>query len=155
MTTLEDFIHNYGPHNQEFKDDLEELLNAEVKKALIRFTIEQQPEARTSPKGTQDRLTIKDLVEAAYLHGLCVENLDTGELEPPKDIADVQWIVDKIQELLDAEYKRGVINGRRIQAEGTQYKYTQLGNQDFATFLTGQVEAWQYEASTLKAKEKS
>ena len=41
--------------------------------------------------------TILQYVEAAYLHGLCVENLDTGELEPPKDISDVKWIDEAIK----------------------------------------------------------
>lgn len=44
-------------------------------------------------------------VEAAYLHGLPVENLDTGELESPRDIADVAWIADKIMELLEEQQR--------------------------------------------------
>lgn len=39
---------------------------------------------------------ILQYVEAAYLHGLPVENLDTGELEPPNDISEVSWIADSI-----------------------------------------------------------
>lgn len=42
-------------------------------------------------------------VEAAYLHALPVENLDNGELEPPKDISDVAWIADRLLVLFKQE----------------------------------------------------
>lgn len=45
------------------------------------------------------RKKVTDYVAAAYLHGLPTENLDTGELEPPRDIADTDWIVDSLLEL--------------------------------------------------------
>lgn len=54
----------------------------------------------TKPLPDINKITIKDYVEAAYLHGLCVENFDTGELDPPRDISEVQWITDRITQLL-------------------------------------------------------
>jgi len=62
----------------------------------------------------QTSITIKDLVEAAYLHGLPVENLDTGELEPPRDISDVQWIIDDIE----ARINKAVIEARMDELSG-------------------------------------
>ena len=45
---------------------------------------------------TELRKKVADYVQAAYLHGLMTENLDTGELEPPADISDTDWITDSI-----------------------------------------------------------
>lgn len=47
--------------------------------------------------------TIKDYVESAYLHGLGVENLDTGEFEPPRDISDIEWITEALERLIIKE----------------------------------------------------
>lgn len=49
------------------------------------------------------REKISGYIEAAYLHSLPTENMDTGELEPPADIADVAWITDSILHLLASE----------------------------------------------------
>lgn len=49
------------------------------------------------------REQIQQYIKAAYLHGLPVENLDTGELEPPRDISDVAWITDAIMQAVKAE----------------------------------------------------
>lgn len=51
--------------------------------------------------------TVKDYVESAYLHGLSVENLDTGELEPPRDISEVEWITARIEALIQQEVTKG------------------------------------------------
>jgi hypothetical protein len=49
---------------------------------------------------SEQHARILEYVEAAYLHGLCVENLDTGELEPPRDISEVAWIADRLTHLI-------------------------------------------------------
>lgn len=51
----------------------------------------------TKPLTTEQlRDRISDYVQAAYLHGLSTENLDTCELEPPLDISDTDWITDAL-----------------------------------------------------------
>jgi hypothetical protein len=47
--------------------------------------------------------TIQDYVQAAYLHGLSTENLDTGELEPPRDISETDWITEAIEAQITAK----------------------------------------------------
>lgn len=59
---------------------------------------------------------ISGYIEAAYLHGLPTEDMDTGEMEPPADIADVAWITDSVLHLIASEvvekertaYEKGV-----------------------------------------------
>ncbi len=47
---------------------------------------------------------LREYVQSAYLHGLPVENLDTGEIEPPADISDVEWIVEAILSHIEENY---------------------------------------------------
>lgn len=61
-----------------------------------------------TPQGDELRDEISMYVESAYLHGLCVENLDTGKLEPPRDISDVAWITDKLMHLITTDKDKAV-----------------------------------------------
>lgn len=65
-----------------------------------------------TPQGDELRDEISMYVESAYLHGLCVENLDTGKLEPPRDISDVAWITDNLMHLITAETDKAVAEAR-------------------------------------------
>jgi hypothetical protein len=51
----------------------------------------------TNPANVTLRDTVEQYIQAAYLHGLSTENLDTGELEPPRDISEVDWITEAIE----------------------------------------------------------
>ncbi len=51
---------------------------------------------------------LREYVQSAYLHGLPVENLDTGEIEPPANISDVEWIVEAILKLIEQEKEKWV-----------------------------------------------
>lgn len=70
--------------------------------------------------------TILEYIEAAYLHGLCVENLNTGELEPPRDISEVAWIAEAIEQRFAAQRQAlrdevlEAIKGVEIDMEATE-----------------------------------
>lgn len=63
---------------------------------------------KEAPENAELRETIKNYVESAYLHGLPTENLETGELEPPADIADTEWIADTLMEKVATAQRQAV-----------------------------------------------
>lgn len=54
-------------------------------------------------KSQYKELSIRQLIEAAYLHGFQVHNLDTGEMESPKTLEETMWIADSIKTLIQRE----------------------------------------------------
>lgn len=67
---------------------------------------------------------ISEYVEAAYLHGLSVADLDAGEVDPPRDISEVAWITDTLMELMDKEINTvldAAIKEQEVYETGTQY----------------------------------
>lgn len=72
------------------------------------------------------RERVANYVEAAYLHGLPTENLDTGESEPPRDISDVAWITDSLLTAFEATAK-GVIG----ETEGYSWEHATPNNDEW------------------------